>query len=244
MILVGTSGWHYKSWKGPFYPENLSAREFLPYYAERFKTVEINNSFYRLPERETFAAWRDAVQEGFFFAVKASRYITHMKKLRHTEEVLSTFLVERVGALGGKLGPVLFQLPPRWRFNGERFAGFLEGLPAGPRYVFEFRDRSWMNPEACELLRKHNASFCIYDLAGYQSPAEITADFVYVRLHGSDDAYCGKYSSAVLSQWAEAFAAWSGRGLDVYCYFDNDEAGYAAQNALELAEMTTQRGGG
>jgi uncharacterized protein YecE (DUF72 family) len=185
VIYIGTSGWHYDSWRGPFYPEDMQAEDFLGYYAARFQTVEINNTFYQLPGTDTFVRWSDTVPAGFIFAVKASQYITHMKKMKDPEEPLTNFL-GRVETLGAKLGPVLFQLPPRWHFDEERLLSFLRVLPEAHQYAFEFRDPSWFNEEAYSLLEKHNAAFCIYDLAGRTSPERITSDFAYVRLHGPD----------------------------------------------------------
>ena len=173
---------------------------------------------------------------GFIFAVKGSRYITHMKKLKDPGQSV-TPLLERIQTLGDRLGPILFQLPPRWRFNEERLGAFLEALPRDYRYALEFRDPTWLNQEACRLLEKHGAAFCIYELAGRLSPKEVTADFVYIRLHGPGDAYQGRYDWQTLAGWAGAISAWTAQGLTVFCYFDNDEAGYAALNALELQEM-------
>ncbi|WP_051185185.1 DUF72 domain-containing protein [Desulfatiglans anilini] len=218
-VHVGTSGWHYKHWAGPFYPEDMHSNEYLQYYVQHLHTVEINNSFYQLPKAETLASWRKTVPEGFKFAVKASRYITHMKKLKDSKEALNVFL-KRVDVLGDKLGPILFQLPPRWRFNADRLYDFLKMLPNRCRYAFEFRDVSWMNPEAYEALKLFGAAFCIYDLAGYQSPKETTADFIYIRLHGPGGAYKGNYSVAALSGWAGAVSTWAEMGSDVFCYFD------------------------
>jgi uncharacterized protein YecE (DUF72 family) len=234
---IGTSGWHYDHWEGPFYPEGTAAGRRLAYYSQRLDTVELNNSFYQLPKRETLEQWRETTPEGFAFAVKASRYITHMKKLKDPDEPLANFL-EPVSVLGDKLGPVLFQLPPNWRVNHRRLEDFLRALPEGGRYVMEFRDESWFDGRVLELLRAHNVAFCIYDIAGRGSPKEVTADFAYVRLHGpAEEAYQGSYSPRQLSGWAGALSAWLRRGRDAYCYFDNDQAGYAAQNALRLAEM-------
>jgi uncharacterized protein YecE (DUF72 family) len=233
---VGTSGWHYAHWKGPFYPERMPAAQFLPFYAERFRSAEVNNSFYRLPEAETFAAWRDAVPEGFVFAVKGSRYITHLKKLKDPQEPLAR-LYGRVEALGEKLGPILFQLPPRWRYDAERLAHFLGALSGSYRHAFEFRDPSWFNPQAFDALARHGAAFCLYDLAGLVSPSEVTTGFVYVRLHGPGAAYQGRYTPEALQDWARRIAVWRGEGRDVYLYFDNDEAGHAAHNAEELAAL-------
>jgi len=160
-----------------------------------------------------------------------------MKKLKDPEQSLPRML-EVLPALDGKLGPILFQLPPRWGFDFERFYDFLEALPGEYRYVFELRDPSWLDPKTYEALREIGAGFCIYELAGRMSPKEITADFVYIRLHGpADVAYKGQYSTKTLSGWAGAISTWAGQGREIFCYFDNDEAGYAAQDALRLQEM-------
>ncbi|HEY9854310.1 MAG TPA: DUF72 domain-containing protein, partial [Stenomitos sp.] len=160
-IRIGTSGWHYAHWHGTFYPAELPTSAWLDYYCRCFDTVEINNSFYRLPSETTLAAWRDAVPAGFSFAAKASRYLTHMKKLKDPESALHTFL-PRLEALGPTLGPILFQLPPRWRLNLERFAAFLAVLPRTHRYAFEFRDPSWHVSEVYALLRRHGMAYCVY----------------------------------------------------------------------------------
>ena len=235
-IHIGTSGWHYDHWKGPFYPEVMSAGEMLAFYADRLETVEINNSFYQLPEEKTLSEWRHTVPEGFVFAAKASRYITHMKKLKDPAKPVSTF-VRRLEVLGDKLGPILYQLPPRWKLNLERLRSFLHALPVGHGYAFEFRDPSWFQNEVYEVLSDKNAAFCIYELAGQLSPKKVTADFVYVRLHGPGDAYEGDYDAQTLAGWAGAFSTWAGKGLQVYCYFDNDQSGYAVRNALSLRDM-------
>ena len=235
-IRIGTSGWSYDHWVGPFYPAGLAPGERLAYYAQRFDSAETNNSFYQLPSESTLAAWRDAVPAGFRFAAKASRYITHMKKLKDPEQGLSAFL-GRVALLEGRLGPILFQLPPRWRFNPRRLAGFLDALSRDFRYAFEFRDRSWIEPRALDLLARAGAAFCIYELDGYLSPKEVTADFVYVRLHGPGGPYRGHYTTQTLAGWAGAFSAWHAKGLDIYCYLDNDEAAHAVGNASALLDM-------
>jgi len=237
-IYIGTSGYNYKHWKGPFYPEDLKQDAWLDFYAQQFQTLEINNTFYNLPEKKTFEHWRDTVPTDFTFAVKASRYITHMKKLNEPKEALNNFL-DSVSLLQDKLGPILFQLPPRWHLNLERLDAFLKLLSNEFQYVFEFRDHTWWDKAVYERLEKANAAFCVYELAGEISPKIVTADFVYVRLHGPGDAYEGKYETQTLSGWAGAFSAWKNQNKDVYCFFDNDQNGYAAENARMLQEMFT-----
>lgn len=202
--------------------------------------MEINNTFYHLPDPETIELWRHTVDDNFRFAIKASRYITHMKKLKDGAQS-SRKLYELIPTLGEKDGPVLFQLPPRWHRNAERLSSFLSDLDddadCSGRKAFEFRDENWLARETYETLFDHGAAFCVSELGGFQTPKVTTTDFVYVRLHGPSDAYEGRYSKNTLSGWAGAFAFWARNGLDVYCYFDNDEAGYAAMNARELKEM-------
>jgi uncharacterized protein YecE (DUF72 family) len=235
-IRIGTSGWSYGHWLGTFYPKGTRQQDLLAVYAERFQSVEINRTFYKLPAAGTMAAWRAKAPEDFLFAAKASRYLTHRKKLKDPEEPVGR-LLGCVEALGDKLGPVLFQLPPRWRVNPERLGRLLEVLPNRHRYAFEFRDPSWHEPKILELLSKRGAAFCIFDLAGERSPIEVTADFVYIRLHGPGAAYQGSYDGRILSGWARRIRDWSEAGKDVYCYFDNDEKAYAPQDALRLKEM-------
>jgi uncharacterized protein YecE (DUF72 family) len=235
-VNIGTSGWNYSHWRGTFYPEGLPQKDWLGFYAERLRTVEINNTFYNLPELSTLELWKRSVPPHFLFSVKASRYITHMKKLKDPQQSTERFF-ERIAVLKEKLGPVLFQLPPRWKRNPERLNGFLELLPADFSYTFEFRDPSWFEQGIYSALRRRQAAFCIYHLAGEMSPKEITADFLYIRLHGPGNAYQGRYDTETLSGWAGAISTWSRRGKSVFCYFDNDQNGYAAENALELQSM-------
>ncbi len=239
-IHIGTSGWNYQHWSGAFYPEDLPPREWLKYYSERFHTVEVNNSFYQLPEKSTFENWSEQTPGSFSFAVKANRYITHMKKLKDPRESLSNFL-GNVRMLGDKLGPILFQLPPNWNFNAERLDSFLDLLPDDLRYTFEFRDHSWITENTYSLLEEKEAAFCIYELAGYQSPIEVTSRLIYLRLHGPGEKYQGKYDHNTLAGWAEQFVQWSDEGREIYCYFDNDQLGYAALNAMEMQEILYAR---
>jgi uncharacterized protein YecE (DUF72 family) len=234
---IGTSGWSYRHWRGPFYPSGMSkGAEQLRFYAERFDSVEVNGTFYRLIETDTFRRWREETPKRFVFACKGSRYLTHMKRLKDPEQGVGRFF-ERVEALEGKLGPVVFQLPGRFKPDRERLGGFLKALPKGHRYAFEFRDPRWFEPEILGLLRQHGAALCLYEFAGEQAPLEITASFVYIRLHGPDGPYRGSYSDAALRTWAKRIGAWAKKGLDVYCYFDNDDHAFAPQNALRLKEL-------
>lgn len=237
VLRIGTSGWHYGHWRGRFYPAELPSQEWLAYYAERFSTVEINNSFYKLPEVETFRSWRQGSPSGFLFVVKANRYITHMKKLKDPDQPIAN-LMERVDELGDRLGPILFQLPPKWKVNADRLRAFLEKLPGGYRFAFEFRDPSWFDRSIYELLSAHNVAFCIYDLRGGVTPKQVTADWVEVRLHGPGGPYQGKYDDQTLARWMDDFSSWRRQGRDVYCYFNNDQAGYALENARTLQAMT------
>lgn len=233
-IHVGTSGWHYKHWIGPFYPEGMRAADMLGFYAERFDIVELNTTFYRLPPETAVENWRDSVPRAFRFAAKGSRFITHMKKLKDPGQALERFFA-RAGLLGPKLGPVVFQLPPHWHPDPGRFREFLEALPRAHRYAFEFREPSWNDPEIFKLMRKFRAAYCIFHLAGFQSPLEVTADFTYLRLHGPGGAYQGSYDDAALRAWARRIRDWNLK--NTFVFFDNDQKGYAAKNATRLKEM-------
>ncbi|NLC71352.1 MAG: DUF72 domain-containing protein [Desulfuromonadaceae bacterium] len=237
-VHIGTSGWHFGHWRGTFYPNRLPPREMLHFYAGRLQATEINNSFYRLPDVSALENWRDTVPEDFVFAVKASRFITHMKKLKDPSASLGVFL-ERIQVLGRKLGPVLFQLPPRWRCDSKRLRNFLKEIPSGWRCAFEFRDESWLAEEVFAALSEAGAAFCIFDLDGCLSPLTVTADFVYLRLHGPGGAYQGSYDDEALTEWARRIDRWAAEGRDVFCFFDNDQSGYAPLNALALQRMLT-----
>lgn len=235
-IWTGTSGWHYKHWIGKFYPPRLPASGMLDYYARQFDTVELNNTFYKLPTAPALTTWRESTPAGFHFAVKGSRFLTHMKKLRNAEVGLKRFL-DAVEILGPKLGPILFQLPPNWEADPGRLDEFLRLLPRGRRCAFEFRNATWNTPAICDLLARHHAGYCIYDLAGYQSPIEVTADFTYIRLHGPGGKYQGSYSDAALQEWARRIQEWSRNLSAVYVYFDNDDSGFAPHDALRLKAL-------
>jgi len=237
---IGTSGWHYQHWKGPFYPEKHPDDQLLSYYVKHFHTAEINNTFYRLPSENAVREWRNAVPKGFVYAVKGSRYISHQKKLKDPEQSLPNFL-DRTQLLQEKCGPILFQLPPRWHLNTDRLEAFLQALPDDYQFTLEFRDPSWFGEHTEQLLSEKGVAFCVYDFQGRQSPRSVTADFVYIRLHGPDGAYSGRYTSEQLTDWAEFIGRCTEDGKEVYCYFDNDEAGYAALNALELQDLVKDR---
>lgn len=240
-IRIGTSGYHYKHWRGPFYPKNISPNEMLGFYSQNFDTVELNNSFYRLPTEAAFDNWRQSTPADFVLAVKASRFLTHQKKLKDPESALQNFL-PRASRLSTKLGPILFQLPPRWQVNPGRLETLLEALPSDLRYAFEFRDLSWIRPEINKLLTRFRAAFCIYELAGYHSPVTITADFAYVRLHGPGlGKYQESYSISRLCRWSKQIEDWARDLAAIYIYFDNDQAGYAVRNALTLKRMVNKK---
>ncbi len=232
-INIGTSGWVYKHWQGRFYPDDISEKEYLKYYSQNFFTVEVNSSFYHLLKEESVKNWVKSVPENFIFAVKASRYITHMKKLKEPDKTTFNFF-ESIKPFENKLGPILFQLPPKFGFNPQRLESFVKTLPKNYKCAFEFRDKSWLNQEAYDILRKNNIGFCIYNLGEYQSPKEITSDFAYIRLHGNYGLGSGKYSEYELDNISHDIKNFKSQGKDVFCYFNNDEAGYAIENAFML----------
>jgi uncharacterized protein YecE (DUF72 family) len=236
IIRVGTSGWHYSHWRGAFYDPKIAVKAQFEEYAKSFDTVELNNAFYKLPTANTVRIWKAKAPAGFLYAVKAHRFITHMKKLKSAKDSVDLFM-DRISCLGRKLGPVLFQLPPKWNLNVSRLEEFVALLPKRQRFAFEFRNVSWYHQDVYDVLKKKNSALCIYELAGHHSPTVITADFVYVRLHGPGDKYQGSYTEGVLSDWARQCRTWRRAGLDVFVYFDNDQSGYAAFNALRLRQM-------
>jgi uncharacterized protein YecE (DUF72 family) len=240
-IHIGTSGWHYPHWIGPFYPKNLSKEQQLAFYTRTFHTVEINNTFYHLPAASTVEQWLTNTPKNFLFACKGSRFITHMKKLKDPEQSVKRFF-DIVTVLNHKLGPILFQLPPSWKVNVSRLEEFLRALPSSFRYTFEFREESWFAQPVYDVLNKYHAAFCLYHLAGRWSPEIITTDFVYIRLHGPGNAYQGKYTDQTLRAWARKCRKWSESGKEVYCYFDNDQNGYAPSNALTLQKKIQELG--
>jgi len=232
-LFVGTSGWHYDWWRGRFYPNDLAKPKWLEFYARHFPTVELNNSFYRLPSENAFANWRDSSPEDFAFAVKVSRFITHIKRLRNAEEPLNTFL-SRAKVLQEKLGPLLYQLPPNMKRNDELLASFLSLLPKELKHVIEFRNESWLDEQVFQILTEHNVGFCVFDMPDLTTALVATADFAYIRFHGSAGLYSSCYSDEELKHWAEKIANLSQGLKAVYIYFNNDAEGFAVRNAMTL----------
>lgn len=232
---IGTCGWNYDHWKEVFYPKGLPTSKWLKFYATTFDTVEINCSFYRLPERATFQKWREESPEGFTFAVKASRFLTHRKKLKDPEEPLER-VISHARGLGEKLGPILYQLPPRWKVNIERLRAFLALLPQDVRHVMEFRDRSWWIDDVYDLLREHGVAYCIMSAPDLPRIMQVTAPFVYLRMHNGGVETEGNYEELQLEWWADHVKSLL-RDVDVYAYFNNDYRGYAVQNARRLIEL-------
>jgi uncharacterized protein YecE (DUF72 family) len=229
-LRVGTSGFHYRHWRGIFYPKKLSSDEWFSHYAAHFDTVEINSSFYRLPSARTFDAWREAVTPDFCYALKFSRYGSHVKRLKNPRAILGRFL-RRAERLEKSLGPILVQLPPNWRPDPVRLATFLNAAPRRHRWAVEFRDRRWLCDEIFGILKAHGAALCVHDMIP-NYPRPVTTRWVYLRFHGN--RYGGSYSPRHLTARAKEIQAYLADGVDVYAYFNNDAEGYAVQNALEL----------
>ena len=234
---IGTSGYMYPHWRGSVYPRGLPVRRWFAHYAQRFDTVEIDNTFYRLPTAEVFEAWREQAPPGFRYSLKLSRYATHFKRLRDPQDALARFL-SAARTLGDHLGPVLVQLPPHWRADPGRLDAFLATAPGDVRWAVEFRDPSWLCEEVYAVLRARGAALCLHDLI-FRHPRRVTAPWVYLRFHG--EHYRGSYSRQFLVAQARRIRGWLAQGLDVYAYFNNDEAGYAVANARDLKRFLGER---
>lgn len=230
---IGTSGWHYDDWRHRFYPEKLPRAKWLQFYAGHFNTVELNNSFYRLPSEAAFTNWRDSSPANFSFAVKVSRFITHIKRLKEADAPLRTF-VSRAEILGEKLGPLLYQLPPSMHRSDEVLESFLSLLPRGLKHVFEFRHQSWLDDEVFEILGRYNAGLCLFDMPSFSSPLVATTDFTYIRFHGGSELYASCYSDDELASWAQRLAGLAAKLKTVYIYFNNDTEAFAVRNAVTL----------
>ncbi|CCD98068.1 DUF72 domain-containing protein [Bradyrhizobium sp. STM 3809] len=236
-VVVGTSGWHYQSWRGPFFPAGLLVKHQLRFYASQFETTELNGVFYRTPSEAAVRGWRDQTGPDFVFAWKASKFITHWKRLSERSTNSLELMESRLKLLGDKAGPVLFQLPPQFEADHDRLASFLRRLPEHRRYSFEFRHRSWYAPAILRLLRQANVALCLSDHHDAPAPWRRTADFVYVRGHGPDGRYRDNYPAATLKAWAKRIGGWSAHGVDVFVYFDNDQKSAAPADALQLRRL-------
>lgn len=241
-LLIGTSGWTYSSWKGIFYPDDLPSRQYLEFYSREFGSTEVNYSFYHLPRPMTYEKWAAQVPEQFIFALKASRFITHVKRLAEVEDAWTTF-VQNALALGPHLGPVLLQFPPSFRSDWKKLAAFLKSAqrPATKshsiRLVFEFRHESWFTEETYALLRQYNAALCLTDSPRYPRRDVLTADFAYLRFHGRTDLFASSYTDAEMAEEANRIRRYLRDGRDVYVYFNNDALGHAVANARTLARL-------
>jgi uncharacterized protein YecE (DUF72 family) len=232
---IGCSGWVYRDWRGRFYPEALPQREWFGYYASQFGTVELNNTFYRLPPPATADQWGAQAPPGFVYAVKLGAFGTHRMKLRDARSWLPNHL-DRAGRLGRALGPTLVQLPPRWRRDAARLDEFLSVAPPTMRWAVEVRDPSWLHDEVFAVLARHRAALCVHDLLE-QHPWQLTTDWTYVRFHGPrarDARYLGRYTGRRLWRAADRLAAWLDDGVDVYAYFNNDYEAHAVADARWL----------
>jgi len=239
---IGTSGWHYDHWRYLFYPDKLPKAKWLEFYSRHFTTVELNNSFYRLPSEEAFANWRDSSPANFTFAVKVSRFITHIKRLRGIEQPLD-ILLGRAKILKDKLGPLLYQLPPNMHRNDDRLESFLSLLPQKLKHVLEFRHESWLDEGGFEILRHYNVGLCVFDMPGLSCPLVATANFTYVRFHGSTGLYSSCYSDDELADWARRLAGLAPEVREVYIYFNNDAEAFAVKNARTLRDYVEREAG-
>jgi uncharacterized protein YecE (DUF72 family) len=238
-IRIGCSGWNYKHWRERFYPKGVPAGRWFDCYSRTFETVEINNSFYMLPRGETFDKWREQAPPGFRYAVKANRYLTQAKKLKECEEPLDR-MMPLFRRLGDTLGPILYQLPPRLKLNLERLESFLQLVPKDVTNVFEFREKSWYVPETLALLERYGASFCVHDMPGSASERYAVGPIAYVRFHGGEGKYWGRYSDEGLWSWTDWMVEQAQGGREVWAYFNNDIDAHAIHDAQTLKAMVRQ----
>jgi uncharacterized protein YecE (DUF72 family) len=240
-IAIGTSGWSYQSWRGAFFPSQIMVKHHLAYYGTQFLSTELNGVFYRTPSLVAVKAWRDQTPDQFLFSWKASKYITHWKRLGKSSANSLALIDERYKILGPKAGPLLFQLPPQFKADLKRLAQFLEMLPRGRRYTFEFRDRSWYSENCLDLLQEHDVALCVSDHHDAPSPWISTASYVYVRGHGPNGTYRGHYDDRKLRVWADKIEEWYADGRDVFIYFDNDQKSAAPYDAAKLRTILRRR---
>ena len=235
-LHIGCSGWSYDHWRGDFYPENLAKSKWFSHYATQFSTVEVNATFYHLPRETTWDKWRDAAPEGFIYAIKLWRQVTHRRRLADAQEPLSTFL-RGAEKLGERLGSILVQLPPGLHADHQLLSSFLSLLPRELRFAFEFRHRSWYEDETYRLLEKHGCSFVLHDYRGRVTPRVAVGPFIYLRFHGPEGDYQGGYSREALSDWASWLTEQASSGREVFAYFNNDIGGHAPRDAKALTEL-------
>lgn len=240
MIWIGTSGWQYRDWRGVLYPAGVPQRRWLEHYAQRFDTVELNNAFYRLPTRDMFAGWRERTRDGFVVAVKASRYLTHVRRLREPADPVATLLARAAG-LGDRLGPVLLQLPPTLPADAGLLAAALDAFPAGQRVAVEPRHESWWTAEIRAVLADHGAALCWADRLGPVTPTWRTAGFGYLRLHEGSAEVWPRYPAGRLRAWLDRIAGTYG-DADVFVYFNNDPDGVAVTDAVAMADLARTAG--
>jgi uncharacterized protein YecE (DUF72 family) len=240
-VRIGTSGWVYRDWRGPFYPRDLPTKQWFAHYATEFDTVEINNTFYRMPDFETFDQWKRQAPPGFVYSLKLGQFGSHRMKLRDAQSWLPNH-VERARRLGRALGPTLVHLPPRWRANVERLDEFLSVAPRSMRWAVELRDASWLRDDVFDVLRAHGAALCLHDLLP-RHPRVLTTDWTYLRFHGPaalEQKYVGRYGGRRLTRHADRIASWQADGIDVYAYFNNDFHGDAILDAHWLRERVAR----
>lgn len=240
MVYIGTSGWVYPHWRGLFYPEDLPEKDWLKFYVDNFSTVELNASFYHLPKEKTFQGWYERTSAKFFFAVKGSRFITHVKKLKDCQEPLGN-LLKAAAPLKEKLGPIFFQFPPSFKADPERLREFISFLPdrvrpCQGRFAFEFRHPSWFVEEIYDILKEANCALIASDTPRYPYGEVQTADFMYLRLHGHEQLYASSYSDTQLKEYAQKIRRWRKQG-DIFVFFDNDFEANAVRNAKELVKL-------
>ena len=250
-LFIGTSGWAYLHWEGVFYPEDLPGKDKLKYFSQHFKTAEINYSFYHLPQPSTYQNWYLQTPEDFLFAIKVSRFITHIKRLNGVKEAWETF-IENALNLKEKIGPILFQFPPNFRANEtetKRLEDFLKLITKNPkekpsasygtgklRFAFEFRHKAWCDKKVYNLLKKYKVAWVIADSANYPKAEATTCDFIYIRMHGSKVLFTSKYTKKEIGDLAQKIKKWL-KIADIYVYFNNDACGYAIENAKELIKL-------
>jgi uncharacterized protein YecE (DUF72 family) len=240
-VFVGTSGWHYRHWRPRFYPPKLGTPKWLRFYSERFATVEVNNAFYRLPEKKVFEKWREETPEDFVVAVKVSRYITHVLRLRDSAEPVAR-LMERASALGPRLGPILLQLPPNLRCDPAGLDATLAAFGSGVRVAVEARHPSWFHDEVRQVLERHGDALCLADGGPVDVPRWRTSDWSYVRFHHGRSRPASCYTRSALEAWARDLSSMWKRSEDVYCYFNNDTNGCALRDARWFAAACTRYG--